>query len=198
MNAVYELKNGMYLELFLGMDILKGKPNRKKISAIALDKRKGRIPFEEFELSLEKDENGFYVIYIGEKIYLDEFISMDIEDLNEKLEFDSDGITSDEILAFLHKNSDSVAFLCPLISKDKKYEDEVLCILETSQIPKEDISYEVHLTPKDENDALEYMDNVYYFSDFARKIKNKSIKVVRDNSFRNNGIQRTYRNETDR
>jgi len=193
MNVMYTLKNNKKIGAYLWSSFLQNKNWRKWIDVWNIDD-KGFKTGKEFELPVHDDENGVFIIYEGEKIYLNDYdylsYSEVVTKVNECVEKkDTWLIYDDDILATFIKETDKIGIvgeahvfdiIVPTlgfgITSDKTI--ECLMIPTENRYKKHDWHYKITLESNDETLRNYVASRNIYFRDFCSMLKSGFYRLV--------------------
>lgn len=192
MNAYFTLKDNTKLNIYVWSDFLENKNWRGFVDVCLVDAN-GHSG-EEFETPVYNDEQGVYIIYNGEKVYLNNYDYLPYEQLMEKIaecveKKDPWICRNDDILATFMKESEKVGivgnmmmydFIIPEfgigITSDKKM--EVLVIPTEKHYKKSEWHYKFTMEPEDESLQGIVASQDIYFSDFCSALKKGIFRLV--------------------
>lgn len=198
MNAYFTLKDNTKLSIFIWEDFLENQ-NCRGFTDVCLVDADGHFG-EEFETPVYKDEQGVYIIYDGERVYLNNYDYMPyeklIEKINECIEKKDPWLCyDDDILATFIKESEKVGivgdmrvfdFIIPALgigtTSDK--EMEVLAIPTEKYYKKYQWHYKFTMEPEDESLKGIVPSQDIYFSDFCSALKRGIYRLVDKRSYK--------------
>lgn len=195
MLANYTLKSGEKISIFMWSDFFDEEAYRGTAEVFTYNE-KGQRNDKEFSTLLYKDDGGLYIIWKGEKIYLNKFDYLPYETLMAKI---AEGkrmndrwfVSDDEILATFMKESEKVMVFASMpvyeivtpfgFALCGNKELEVPCRLSTVQYPKTRWGYKITLEPITEELRNICAKEHYYFSDFCSMLKSDIFALANEN-----------------
>ncbi len=184
MNAVYALENGIQIELDLKENVLDERHLPRMVCGYLLDEFGRKSPFPDIDVELLKDERGLYFIINGRKIYIKDFVALDVDNIIEQINSKKE-ITETAFLSALLKNTDEIAFECTLTRIDNCLKEKVICIPSERHSPKEEWDIVVCLIPLSEKKQNEYCSLYTLIYDIIYNIKKGNVKVVKRRDYEN-------------
>jgi hypothetical protein len=143
---------------------------------------------KEYEIPIEKDQNGKYFMWKNTKIYLDNWIKTSMLEVKQKVE-SGETVFADELCnAILSDGVENVRFSVPLdfTFRERMYKKshgeacnskETICKIEESELRKITDGYKITVVPVEKTGEVIEKDD-YYLSDFASLICSGHIKIV--------------------
>ena len=205
MRLSYKLKDGSHIKIF-NYDILESQAEnhdsywRKNVSGYLTDCNDEDT---EMDLSLPvlKEDDRFYFMAFGQKIYFDDYEYLPLEELMQRLE-DEEYLSSDMILASLIKNADKVAFIEPRMVPDTAYGDigvrsysgkiqhmGVVCLPIERLYPRYNWAYKIETLPIAEDDVLIFGAETHYAIDYCGWINSGYVKILPKDNIKDYHIQ---------
>ena len=201
MNTYYTLENGTRLEIFMWEEFFKNDTWREYAEVTPLDgKIYGGNRGKECKKKLFKDDNGIYIIWEDQKVYLNNFdydtVDVMVNRIAECVEKNDRWLVSDcEIFATFMKDTDNVGIIIDMPTYDMVFpslsfgivgnnEYSVLCVPTEKQYAKNRWAYK--FTVECENEELrKYIPSRnFYSSDFCSLLKSGNIKIVNKDKFK--------------
>ena len=203
MNTYYTLKNGTRLEVFMWDDFFENDTWRGYADVTALYDGKiyGGKRGKECRKKLFKDDKGIYIVWDGQRVYLNDFDYDTVEVMAKRIaecviQSDHWLVSDDEILATFIKDTDNVGIVMDMPAYDMvcaslgfgivgDNEQTVLCVPTERQYAKKDWHYK--FTAECEYEPLrQYIaSRHFYFSDFCSFLKAGHAKLVVKEDFKN-------------
>ena len=202
MNTYYTLKNGTCLEVFMWDDFFENDTWRgyAEVTQLFDNKIYGGKRGKECKKKLFKDDNGIYIVWDSQKVYLNDFdydtVEVMVKRIAECVEKNDRWLVSDdEILATFIKDTDNVGIVMDMPAYDMicaslgfgivgDNEQTVLCIPTERQYAKKDWHYK--FTAECECESLRQVisSRHFYFSDFCSSLKCGHAKLVVKDEFK--------------
>ena len=198
MNVTYTLKNNKKIGAFLWSDFLCNQNWRRWIDIWKINDDGKKIE-KEFELPVHDDENGVFIIYDGEKIYLNNYdylpYSEVVAKVNECVEKkDAWLISNDSILATFIKETDKIGIvgkanvfdiIIPELGFGTVSDKTVKCLMIPTEKRYKKHDWHYKFTMEVYDDALrDYVANRdIYFMDFCSLLKSGYYRLVDKNEY---------------
>ncbi len=201
MNTYYSLGNGKRLEIFMWDDFFENDIWRGTADVVILDGPiYGGERSKEFKKTLFKDENGIYILWDDDKIYLNDFDYDSVEVMASRLaecveKNDRWLVSDDEIIATLIKDTENVGLVADMPVFDMvaaslgfgflgEHEQTVLCVPTERQYSKHSWKYKFTLECECESLRKYIPSRHVYASDFCDMLKEGHAKLVVKNEFK--------------
>ena len=190
MDAKYLTKENNVITLYLWPDLLDTTQNFRKY--VEISKINEKHLNKNIIKSISIDNNGKYILFDGDKIYLKDFMYMNPVDLisvvNNSIHNDT-FLSPDELLATLMHNDEELNVIYPLYIIKHKVPylgllitdtdvNNVVCKFSKNKYDKSRWHYKVTLEPVNESDKLMYASTDIYFSDLWTDIKKGNAKLI--------------------
>ena len=194
MRLSYKLKNGCHVKIF-DYDILEAQAEkhekywRESVSGYLTDNHDEDTEIN-FLAPVLKENDKFYFMAYGQKIYFDDYECLSLEELNEKLE-NKQYVSNDVILASLIKNADKVAFIETRRVPNVVYVDldvrsypsedkyrEVICEPMEKYYKRYNWAYKIQTIPVDEEEKQVFGSETRYSDGFCNWINGGHVKVI--------------------
>lgn len=203
MTTFYTLKNGNRI-LVYDYDKLKIGDNRRKEVMIELIKKEnGKEVYDrDFTVHLRKDSRGFYFVFGGESVYIDDYEYMTVEELCQYIQkFKSTSFNlipwlEDYLLATLMHYSDKIGFVMKLPVADCSFTNKItvysadkvvdtLCVpYEKGNYNKSNWGYKIEFCAESPSLANIVGHKTFYLYDLCRHITMGNVKVVDKQSYK--------------
>lgn len=197
MDTRYTLSNGEQISCFFWPDFFENDDWRQFADiSLIIDGHKG----DEVKVPLQRDDNGLFIVWNNEKVYLNNFDYEPVEVMAKRIQEGVDAndrwmVWDDEIWATCVKDSDNIAFVMDMPAYDmvmKKFgigivgdnEMTVLCIPTERGYTKDRWHYKITVECDCEQLRHYIASRNFYFSDFCSLMKSGHIKMVHRDQFK--------------